>query len=214
MGLCSKVALGMKGTVSVLALSWLWPVPDIRVRGADRRGLELPVLLCPGVWASPRGWWWLLSMPWHPGWRKVGVPSNARPTLSCPQLSHGHSAAWVTLSSFTSCLGSGALDSSGTSVAPVLGNGRLRQGPGLAAAPQLCSPLLHCHLSPPAPCSPLGGCGASLTYSAADRKGAVLNLLEDAPARLCRIAAGTAQCRGAGRACGVRRQLLPRHSPG
>lgn len=195
--------------MSVLALSWLWPVPDIRVHGADQRGLELPVLLCHGVWASLRGWWWLLSVPWHPSWQRMGVPSNTRPTLSCPQLSQGHGAAWVTLSSFTSCSGSGALDSSGTSV----GEWASLAGTGTGCSPQLCCPLLCCCLSPPAPCSPLGGCGASLTYSAADRKGAVLSLLEDAPARLCRIAAGTAWCRGAGRARGVRRQLLPRHSP-
>lgn len=56
-GLCPEAAVGMKGTVSVLALSWLWPVPDIRVHGADQSGLELPVLLCHGVWASSRGWW-------------------------------------------------------------------------------------------------------------------------------------------------------------
>lgn len=39
----------------------------------------------------------------------MGAFSNARPTLSCPQLSQGCSATWVMVSGFTSCSGTGFL---------------------------------------------------------------------------------------------------------
>lgn len=91
----------------------------------------------------------------------------------CPQLSQGQ-CHWGDAKWLHQLLGS-----SRTSVAPVLGNGHLA-GTGAGLSPELCSPLLcHC-LSPPASCSPLGACGALLTYSPADLKRAMLILLENA----------------------------------
>lgn len=100
--------------------------------------------------------------------------------LSCPQLSQCHSATRVMLSGFTSCVGSGACWAPPAPLWPQC------QGTGISGRdwgwqrPPSSAPFSNATaLLPPASRSPFGGCGASLTYSAADLKGAVLILLEN-----------------------------------
>lgn len=140
-GCVPKGAEGTQGAVSILA-----PASRLCLGRAGNVVLELPALLHPGVCASWRGWRWLLLVPWPP--QLVEVPSSCpllcQATLSCPQLSQGHSVTWVMLSSFPSCWGSGACWAPPAPLWP--------QSPqtetGAGHSPQLCSLLLCSCLSP------------------------------------------------------------------
>ena len=96
-----------------LCPSWLWPVPDVWEEQGTRSCLEGagPACVAPS-WGLgiPEGRVVAVACALAP--QLVEAPSRCpllcQATLSCPQLSQGHSVTWVMLSGFTSCWGSGA----------------------------------------------------------------------------------------------------------